>query len=91
MKKRQFVNEVLKSSGCELERKEVEKVVESVFRVAGDAVRAEGRFSWPGFGTFGLKERAARRGRNPRTGEGMDIAASVTVGFKAAPALRRGL
>ena len=91
MTKQQFVNEVLKSSGCELVKKDVEKVVESVFRVAGDTVRAEGRFSWPGFGTFGRKERSARRGRNPRTGQGMDIAASVTVGFKAAPSLRKSM
>ena len=91
MTKHQFVNEVLKSSGCELEKKDVREVVEAVFRVAGNTVRAEGRFSWPGFGTFGRKQRAARRGRNPRAGEDIEIAASVTVGFKAAPVLRRSL
>ncbi|MBQ2583661.1 MAG: HU family DNA-binding protein, partial [Erysipelotrichaceae bacterium] len=41
-----------------------------------------------GFGTFGVKERAAREGRNPRTGEVVKIAASKGVSFKAGKALK---
>ena len=41
-----------------------------------------------GFGTFSVKARAARQGRNPRTGDAIQIAASNTPGFKAGKALR---
>jgi DNA-binding protein HU-beta len=41
-----------------------------------------------GFGTFGVKHRAARSGRNPRTGETIAIAASNVPGFKAGKALK---
>ena len=41
-----------------------------------------------GFGTFGVKHRAARSGRNPRTGETIQIAASNVPGFKAGKALK---
>jgi nucleoid DNA-binding protein len=41
-----------------------------------------------GFGTFSRKERAARTGRNPATGEPMEIKASTTVGFKPSAALK---
>jgi len=41
-----------------------------------------------GFGTFGVKERAARTGRNPQTGESIQIAASKTPSFKAGKALK---
>ena len=44
-----------------------------------------------GFGTFSVKERAARRGRNPRTGEAITIAASKGVSFKAGKGLRDAL
>ena len=43
----------------------------------------------PGFGTFERRHRAARAGRNPQTGEPMEIAAGFTPAFKAAAALRR--
>jgi DNA-binding protein HU-beta len=41
-----------------------------------------------GFGTFSVKERAARTGRNPQTGASIEIAASKTPGFKAGKALK---
>ncbi len=44
-----------------------------------------------GFGTFEVKNRAARMGRNPKTGEAMQIAASKSVGFKASAALKNAL
>ena len=44
-----------------------------------------------GFGTFEVKKRAARTGRNPRTGEPVEIAASTTVAFKPAKALKDSL
>lgn len=44
-----------------------------------------------GFGTFEVKNRAARMGRNPKTGEAMQISASKSVGFKASAALKGSL
>ncbi|KAL3934623.1 MAG: hypothetical protein SGBAC_009695 [Bacillariaceae sp.] len=46
------------------------------------------KVSLPGFGTFQLKARAARKGRNPQTGEELDIAASLSPGFTAAKGLK---
>lgn len=91
MKKGEFVKAVVAGSETKLSGRDVEKVVEAAFREMGRAVSAEGRFAWPGFGTFTVRERSARQGRNPRTGEDMKVAASRTVGFKAAPSLKGGL
>lgn len=44
-----------------------------------------------GFGTFETRERAARTGRNPQTGESLDIAASTSAAFKPAAALKRAV
>lgn len=48
----------------------------------------EGGVRIPGLGTFAVRERAARTGRNPQTGEEIQIAASKSVGFKAAKNLK---
>lgn len=45
----------------------------------------------PGFGTFDVRERAARTGRNPQSGETMEIPASTGAGFKPASALKKRL
>ena len=60
------------------------EAVEQGIRVArqGDSVRV------PGLGTFTVRHRSARTGRNPRTGEAIQIAASYSVGFKAAKNLK---
>ena len=52
------------------------------------AMKAGEQVSLVGFGTFSVKERAARTGRNPRTGEEIKIAASKIPGFKAGKALK---
>ena len=52
------------------------------------ALSKGGSVSLVGFGTFSVKARAARQGRNPRTGETIQIAASNTPGFKAGKALK---
>ena len=91
MKKGELVKAVVTGSGTELSAKDVEKVLDAAFREMGQAVCRDSRFAWPGFGTFTVKERKARQGRNPGTGEVMKIAASRTVGFKPAPSLKGSL
>ena len=56
-----------------------------------DALKAGDQVALLGFGAFTVKERAARQGRNPQTGETMDIAASRVAGFKPGKALRDAL
>ena len=60
----------------------------AVFEAIADALARGETVSVAGFGKFDIRERAARRGRNPRTGEAVDIAASRAPAFKAAKALR---
>ena len=75
----------------DLSRRQVAEVVDSVFENLARAIRKDTRFSMPGFGTFVVKRRAARVGRNPQTGAEIQIAPTKTVGFKPAPELKKTL
>jgi DNA-binding protein HU-beta len=74
-----------------LSKKQGAELLDTVFAVLTKALIKGGRFAYPGFGTFTVKKRAARKGRNPRTGKEITIPAGKTVGFKAAPALKEKL
>ena len=63
-------------------------VVDAVFSTIGEALARDETVAIAGFGKFATRARAARRGRNPATGEPVDIAASKAPSFKAAKALR---
>ena len=80
--------DVIAKSNKDMTKKQVAGVVDSVFSVMGSAIKKEGQFSFPGFGTFKVRKRKARQGRNPQTGETIKIKASKTVGFKPAKALK---
>ena len=58
-------------------------VVDAVFSAISDALARDESVTIPGFGTFTTVHRAARQGRNPRTGESIAIAASKALSFKA--------
>jgi DNA-binding protein HU-beta len=90
MTKADLINKVA-GSGDGLSKKGVEKIVDKVFAAMSQAISKEGRFAYPGFGTFTVKKRAARMGRNPQTGQSIKIPASKSVGFKAAPAFKSKL
>ena len=72
-------------------KKRVGELLEGLFGAIGQAIKADGRYSHPGFGIFVIKERATRTGRNPQTGKPIQIRASRTVGFKPAKELKRSL
>ena len=91
MTKAEFIDQVVKSAGVELSKKDAAGILDTVFGVISGAIKDENRFSYPGFGTFTVKERSARKGRNPRTGDAINIQASKTVGFKPAPSLKESL
>jgi len=90
MTKAELISAVAENSDG-LSKKAVEGIVDGVFNAVAGAIAADGRFAYPGFGTFTVKERAARTGRNPQTGNSIQIAASKNVGFKAAPGLKESL
>jgi DNA-binding protein HU-beta len=67
-----------------ISKKAVAEVFDAIVEQIKVSVKNDGKFAIPAFGTFTKKERAARDGRNPQTGETIKIAASTTMTFKAA-------
>ena len=74
-----------------LSKAAAETAVNAVFEAVGDALARGDKVTVAGFGTFATRSRAARTGRNPRTGESVAVAASKTPSFKAGKALRARL
>jgi DNA-binding protein HU-beta len=87
MNKRDLVECVASDLGGS--RQNAEKAVKAVLESVLNGLDRDGAVTIAGFGTFERKERAARVGRNPRTGEAIDIPATSTVGFRPAAALKR--
>lgn len=81
MNKGELVEKVVKE--CELSKAAAELVVTSIFGAITDAMAAGDKVTLIGFGTFSVSERSAREGRNPRSGETMNIPAKKVVKFKA--------
>ncbi|MCT4597516.1 MAG: HU family DNA-binding protein [Vallitalea sp.] len=72
----------------ELSKKDAEKALKAFIDVVSSELTNGGKIQLVGFGTFDVTERAAREGRNPQTGEPMQIAASKAPRFKAGKALK---
>ena len=72
----------------ELSRAKASEVVDAVFGAIEAALKKREEVRLVGFGTFATAERKAGTGRNPRTGETMEIAASTAVRFKAGKGLK---
>ena len=66
-------------------------ILDNAFSSIGKAIKKDKRFTYPGFGTFTVRKRKARTGRNPQTGEAIKINASKTVGFKPSPKFKGSL
>ena len=86
MNKTELVAAVAEQAG--LCKKDAEAAVKAFTDVVAEALKAGDKIQLVGFGTFEVSERAAREGRNPRTGETMTIEASKTPKFKAGKALK---
>ena len=69
-------------------KKDAEKAVAAVFGSIEEALKAGDKVQLIGFGTFEVRERAAKQGRNPRTGETMMFEAAKVPAFKAGAALK---
>ncbi len=76
------------ASAANLSRADAGRAVDAVVASVTSALSDGDQVSVVRFGTFSVKHRAARTGRNPRTGETIQIAASNVPGFKAGKALR---
>ena len=86
MNKGDFVGAIADASG--LTKADAERAVEGMFKVVKKTLKAGESISLVGFGTFVVRKRAARTGRNPRTGQQIKIKASKNPSFKAGKALK---
>lgn len=76
------------SETTELSKKDATKAVEAVFEAIAEALQGGDKVQLVGFGNFEVRERQARKGRNPQTGEEIDIAASKIPAFKPGKSLK---
>ena len=86
MNKAELVAAMAEQAG--LSKKDAEAALKAFTDVVSDELKNGGKVQLVGFGTFEVSERAAREGRNPQTGETMQIAASKSPKFKAGKALK---
>ncbi len=86
MNKGELIDSVADKAG--LSKADAGRAVDAVINSISKALKKGSTVSLVGFGTFSVKKRAARQGRNPRTGETIQIAASKVPGFKAGKALK---
>jgi DNA-binding protein HU-beta len=82
MNKAELVAEIQKALGKETTKAAAERSLEAVLGAIGKGLKKDKSVQLIGFGTFTVKSRAARKGRNPQTGKEMMIKASKTVGFR---------
>jgi DNA-binding protein HU-beta len=89
MNKAGLVELILKCKELGLESKaSAERILSAVIDGIEAGIKKDGLVQLIGFGTFKIKSRAARMGRNPKTGAAIKIKASKTVGFKAGSELK---
>jgi len=86
MNKTELVNSVAEAT--ELSKKDAAKAVDAVFETIQGALAGGDKIQLIGFGNFEVRERAARKGRNPQTGKEIEIAASKVPAFKPGKALK---
>ena len=86
MNKKELIKAVVETTG--LSKKDVTAVVDDVFDKITEALKNGDKVKLSGFGNFEVRERAARKGRNPQTGEEIEIPASKVPAFKPAKQLK---
>ena len=89
MNKTELLNAV--AAKAEISKKDADKAVAAVIASIEEALVAGDKVQLIGFGTFEVKERAARTGHNPKTGEAIEIAAAKLPSFKAGAALKNAV
>ncbi len=89
MNKTDLINKVAELS--QLPKKDASKAVDAVFESITSALQSGDKVQLVGFGNFEVRERTARKGRNPQTGKEIDIPASKSPAFKPGKALKDGI
>lgn len=87
MTKQDLVAQVAKQTN--LSMRAAKGAVDSIFSTVADALKRDEKIVVTGFGTFLVRKRAARKGRNPQTGAEIQIPATKTPGFTAGKSLKR--
>lgn len=89
MNKQELIDAILANKEAGIESKAAAaRALDAVLDGIAAGIKKDGNVQLIGFGTFSVKSRAARTGRNPQTGATIKIKASKTVGFKAGAALK---
>ena len=86
MTKTEFVAKIAEKTGST--KVDAEKAVQAFLETVTDVLKAGDKVAFAGFGSFEVTERSAREGRNPQTGETMQIKASKAPKFKAGKTLK---
>ncbi|MFS0907488.1 HU family DNA-binding protein [Priestia aryabhattai] len=89
MNKMELVSAVATKS--ELTKQDSRKAVDALFETISNTLAKEEKIQLIGFRTFEVRDRAARTGRNPQTGEEVDIPASKVAAFKAGKELKQAV
>jgi DNA-binding protein HU-beta len=89
LNKTELISEV--AGKAEITKKDTEKVINAFFTTVEDALKAGDKIQLIGFGTFEVRDRQARKGRNPQTGAEIDIPAARVPAFKPGKALKDAL
>jgi len=76
------------AEGADISKAAASRAVDTMLDSISNSLAKGDQVTLVGFGTFSVKDRAARTGRNPRTGEPIDIPAAKVPGFKAGKALK---
>ena len=91
MNKAELIESIQAALGKDATKRAADEALEAVLSSIAKGVKNDQKVQIIGFGTFEVKKRAARQGRNPKTGEAMKIAASKSVGFKPSSVLKGSL
>jgi DNA-binding protein HU-beta len=89
MTKAELLDAVAEAAG--VSKADAERTVGAFFDVVVSSTKAGDKVAWPGFGSFSTTERPARTGRNPQTGEPVQIKASTAMKFSASSTLKSAL
>ncbi len=89
MNKAELVGKV--AENADITKKDAEKVINALFGTVEEALADGDKVQLVGFGTFEVRQRAARTGRNPKTGEEIKIAATKVPAFKPGKALKEAV
>ena len=75
----------------DLSKAAINEIADALFESLAKGIKKDKRFTYPGFGTYTVRTRKARKGRNPQTGAVINIPASKTIGFRPSPDLKKSL